>query len=94
MTTQTKHIQDCKRVFKNYDLNCSRRKELASRAEARRGWNDVTLNVKKTSHCRGNMTRQGKEYIAAIVLAVIASMAIIYVDFGALFIGLINWIDK
>jgi len=40
------------------------------------------------------MTKQGKEYIAAIVLAVIASMVIIYVDFGALFIGLINWVDK
>ena len=35
---KTKHRNDCSRVFKNYDLKCSRCQELAAGAPAREGW--------------------------------------------------------
>lgn len=34
----TKHNNDCKRVFKNYDLSCPRCKELAAGSSPRDGW--------------------------------------------------------
>ena len=37
----TKHKENCKRVFKNYDATCPRCNELAQGAPAREGWNDV-----------------------------------------------------
>lgn len=40
MQTGTKHREDCKRVFKAYDMGCARCVELSNGAEARAGWND------------------------------------------------------
>ena len=37
---KTYHKEDCKRVFKNYDMTCTRCVELSNGAEARKGWND------------------------------------------------------
>ena len=34
----TKHKEDCTRVFKNYDLSCDRCKELAGGSKPREGW--------------------------------------------------------
>lgn len=36
--TNTKHKEECKRVFKRYDSDCPRCKELMSGAEPRKGW--------------------------------------------------------
>ena len=35
------HKEDCKRVFKNYDLTCERCQELKNGAAPREGWNDA-----------------------------------------------------
>ena len=35
---KTKHKDDCRRVFKRYDLACPRCQELSNGAEARQGW--------------------------------------------------------
>ncbi|KKL80326.1 hypothetical protein LCGC14_2005880 [marine sediment metagenome] len=34
----TKHKEDCERVFKNYDMTCPRCIELANGSPAREGW--------------------------------------------------------
>lgn len=34
----TKHKEDCRRVFKKYDTNCPRCKELMAGSPAREGW--------------------------------------------------------
>ncbi len=34
----TKHKEDCERVFKNYDMTCPRCVELANGSPARDGW--------------------------------------------------------
>ena len=36
----TKHKDDCKRVFKNYDATCPRCQELAAGEKPRAGWSD------------------------------------------------------
>ena len=41
--TGTKHREDCKRVFKLYDMNCRRCRELADGAKPRQGWNDQKI---------------------------------------------------
>ena len=38
--TQTRHITNCKRVFRNYDLGCPRCLELLGGAAPREGWGD------------------------------------------------------
>ena len=40
---KTYHKQDCKRVFKNYDLSCLRCQELDNGATPREGWNDIKI---------------------------------------------------
>lgn len=40
---KTAHAADCKRVFKNYDINCSRCQELIKGAKPRAGWNDLKI---------------------------------------------------
>lgn len=37
-STITKHVDNCSRVFRNYDMSCPRCKELAAGAQARDGW--------------------------------------------------------
>lgn len=37
---KTKHNQNCKRAFKNYDKSCLRCIELSNGATPREGWND------------------------------------------------------
>lgn len=37
----TKHKEDCKRVFKNYDLSCPRCIELMQGANPREGWGSI-----------------------------------------------------
>lgn len=37
--TKTRHKDDCKRAFRNYDMTCPRCRELANGAKARKGWN-------------------------------------------------------
>ena len=43
----TKHIEDCKRIFKRYDINCPRCQELANGAKPRAGWNDHKIEADK-----------------------------------------------
>lgn len=38
MELQTRHNDDCQRVFRNYDPRCPRCAELASGAQPRAGW--------------------------------------------------------
>jgi len=38
MNTNTKHNQDCARVFSHYDTNCPRCKELIAGSKPRDGW--------------------------------------------------------
>jgi hypothetical protein len=40
METKTRHNADCRRAFKNYDLECPRCKELAAGQAPRAGWGD------------------------------------------------------
>jgi hypothetical protein len=40
MMIKTAHKQDCKRVFKNYDLSCKRCVELSTGSKPRTGWGD------------------------------------------------------
>ncbi|MCK9370713.1 hypothetical protein M0R04_12460 [Candidatus Dojkabacteria bacterium] len=43
----TKHIINCNRVFKNYDLTCPRCLELSKGATARDGWQKAYFANKK-----------------------------------------------
>lgn len=57
MINQTKHSDNCNRVFKNYDLNCPRCLELANGSQPRKGWQEAYFSNKaktesvKTSSC-------------------------------------------
>ncbi len=42
-TTKTRHIEQCKRVFKNYDLTCLRCLELIAGDTPRPSWNSPRL---------------------------------------------------
>lgn len=41
METTTKHATDCRKAFRNYDMNCPRCRELAEGLPARNGWGAV-----------------------------------------------------
>jgi len=49
METKTKHLQDCQRVFKNYDKECPRCQELASGSAPRQGWGDFKRRMEAQS---------------------------------------------
>jgi hypothetical protein len=64
MTTLTKtyHTEDCRRVFKRYDLSCPRCSELANGSEARKGWgpsNDQRRCVEIDSHFKSEKHLSG-----------------------------------
>lgn len=55
--TGTKHSYQCSRVFKNYDMNCTRCVELANGSKPRDGWQKAYYE---------NKARQEAIQIAAI----------------------------
>ncbi len=44
MITDTKHKNDCKRIFDRYDPECPRCQELIKGACARRGWDENRMS--------------------------------------------------
>lgn len=70
MNSQTKHSDNCKRVFKNYDMSCPRCKELSQGSKPRQGWQAQYFTKKaqnekvwqahlKSQHCNHNSTNAG-----------------------------------
>ena len=45
------HKEDCRRVFKNYDMTCDRCKELAEGSEPRKAWFEPRKPVSYRSEC-------------------------------------------
>ena len=44
---KVKHKEECKRVFKSYDMTCPRCIELSEGAKARKGWNDDKIESER-----------------------------------------------
>lgn len=62
MENKTAHRQDCRRVFKLYDPECPRCRELAQGSPARKGWGpsrDQRRAAEVSGHFDGEQHRTG-----------------------------------